>query len=630
MFYRFQPVHRGAPAGFRVNFLGVRTREAFFTQWGDRRRSTTDYPHFDEEYFEWIDLLEAVTQAEGQFTMLELGAGFGYWLANAAAALKQSGNLPYTLIGVEAEPTHFGWMKENLTENQVDLSRCQLIEAAVADRDGAIGFHVGETPHGGPANWYGQKIGGPTEVRAVSLNTLLSPLDKVDLIDLDVEGAELQILEAAGAEVDTKVKRVHIETHSHEVEAGLRHLFTGLGWVNLRDYPCQGEAETEWGRVAFQGGVQSWVNPKFFSPAILREMRAKRFSTVLGFDLLLNSEDFLTALLRRDGVFEPAETELLTDLLRPGDICLDAGCHVGYYTCLMAQLVTPGGRVYAFDANPWCCHRTMRNVAANDLTGVETVQAALGDQQGTISLYVSTEDQTGLSSLGPIEPHSEVLSVPWLRLDDFLHHRRIQHVRLLKIDVEGAEELVLTGLGRFLSDQAIDFILMECFDERLQLLGTSAERVTRLVESAGYASWEFGVRYPSGWSNTSHAVSRGDSNYLFVSPRVKQRIPTMSLAGSVIRLRTRVESERIQSLAERERLQQDCAKAQDKITWLLASLTTQEEEAARLRQSLHAVENSAGWRLLSAWRQMRDRLAPEGTRRRQLYDRILARVQGTH
>src|SRR5574341_343345 len=63
------------------------------------------------------------------------------------------------------------------------LSRCQLIEAAVADRDGGIGFHVGETPHGGPANWYGQKIGGPTNVRAVSLNTLLSPLDKVDLID---------------------------------------------------------------------------------------------------------------------------------------------------------------------------------------------------------------------------------------------------------------------------------------------------------------------------------------------------------------------------------------------------------------------------------------------------------------
>jgi hypothetical protein len=211
---------------------------------------------------------------------------------------------------------------------------------------------VGETPHGGPADWYGQRIGGPTAVEAVSLNALLSPLDKVDLIDLDVEGAEQQILEAAHAQVDAKVKRVHIETHSHEVESGLRSLFTELRWVNLRDYPCQSETETEWGRVTFQGGVQSWVNPRLFPPAILREMRAKRFPTVLGLDFLLNSEDFLTSLLHRDGVFEPAETDLLTDLLRPGDTCLDAGCHVGYYTCLLVQLVAPKGRVFAFDANP--------------------------------------------------------------------------------------------------------------------------------------------------------------------------------------------------------------------------------------------------------------------------------------
>jgi len=650
VFYRFPPVRRQAPAGFRVNFLGVRTREAFFTQWGDRRRSTTDYPDFDEEYFEWIDLLEAVAHAEGQFTMLELGAGFGYWLANAAAALKQSTNLPYALVGVEAEPTHFRWMKENLIENQVDLSQCRLIEAAVADRDGTIGFHVGETPHGGPADWYGQKIGGPTDVRAVSLNTLLCSLDNVDLIDLDVEGAEQRILEAAGTEINAKVKRIHIETHSHEVEAGLRSLFTELGWVNLRDYPCQSETETEWGRVAFQGGVQSWVNPRFFSSAILREMRAERLSTAPGFDLLLNSEDFLTSLLHRDGVFEPAETDLLTTLLRPGDTCLDAGCHVGYYTCLMAQLVAPGGRVYAFDANPWCCQRTLRNVAVNNFTGVEVVQAALGNQQATF--HVSTVDQTGLSSLGPIEHQSEIIWVPWLRLEDFLRQRRIRHVRLLKVDVEGAEELVLEGLGRFLSDQAIDFILMECYDERLQLLRTSAERVTRLVESAGYVGWEFGIRYPSGWSSTAHAVSRGDCNYLFASPKVKQRLPAMSLAGSVIRLRTRVDQLQVEGStlrnqraqwesqarglqAEKERLlqekgalEEEWAKGQQKIQWLLSSLAALEQEATRLRQTWHMVENSASWRALSAWREMRNRLAPEGSRRRRLYDRLLARFRG--
>lgn len=43
----------------------------------ERRFVTTTLPAFDEEYFEWIDLLEAVTEATGEFTMIELGAGWG-------------------------------------------------------------------------------------------------------------------------------------------------------------------------------------------------------------------------------------------------------------------------------------------------------------------------------------------------------------------------------------------------------------------------------------------------------------------------------------------------------------------------------------------------------------------------
>lgn len=76
----------------------------------DRNESPT-YPPFDEEYFEWIDLLEAVAAAKDRFTMLELGAGFGRWTARAAAAAKQR-DLSYSLIAVEAEPTHFDWMRE--------------------------------------------------------------------------------------------------------------------------------------------------------------------------------------------------------------------------------------------------------------------------------------------------------------------------------------------------------------------------------------------------------------------------------------------------------------------------------------------------------------------------------------
>ena len=54
------------------------------------------YPSFNEEYFEWVDVLEAVVARAGMFTMLELGAGWGRWLANAAAAELDSAGCPST------------------------------------------------------------------------------------------------------------------------------------------------------------------------------------------------------------------------------------------------------------------------------------------------------------------------------------------------------------------------------------------------------------------------------------------------------------------------------------------------------------------------------------------------------
>lgn len=260
------------PENFIVNFLGVLTRTRYWPpyvrvsrRYPSNRYVNTEYPPFDEEYFEWIDLLEAIAAAEGHFTMLELGAGWGRWTANAAAALRLVGNLSATFIAVEAEPTHFGWMVQHFSDNSIDSGDVRLIHAAVARTEGKVGFHVGQTRWGGPANFYGQSIGGPDLVDSVSLNTLLRPLQTVDLIDLDIQGTELEVLEAAAEEVDQKVKRVHIGTHGGRIEGGLRSLFSCLGWECSRCFASGASVSTEWGTISFQDGVQTWLNPTYFS-----------------------------------------------------------------------------------------------------------------------------------------------------------------------------------------------------------------------------------------------------------------------------------------------------------------------------------------------------------------------------
>jgi FkbM family methyltransferase len=270
VFGGFQRWEGTVPEGFIVNFLGVLTRVAYFDGYADEARRypadryvRTEYPAFEEEYFEWLDLLESVIAAGSHFTMMELGAGYGRWTANAAAATKCLGNLPHTLVAVEAEPTHFQWMVQHLADNSVDSKSVRLVQAAVSGAGGTVGFHVGETPFGKPENWYGQCIGGSQMVGAVDLNSLLEPLETVDLIDIDVQGAEFEVLDAASAVLDEKVKRVHIGTHSAEIEKGLHSLFARLGWRRIRSFPCASTVETVWGRLTFQDGVQTWLNPTF-------------------------------------------------------------------------------------------------------------------------------------------------------------------------------------------------------------------------------------------------------------------------------------------------------------------------------------------------------------------------------
>jgi FkbM family methyltransferase len=270
VFSRYQRWSGVVPAGFEVDFHGARSRTAFFRMMQphpqDRDESPT-YPPFDEEYFEWIDLLEAVALARGRFTMMELGAGFGRWIARGAAAARQR-ELPCHLVAVEAEPTHFEWMIQNLQDNGVGPEDCRLVCAAVTGKDGKVGFQTGDA-----ATSYGQSIGGTTEVEAVSLATLLGPLDTVDLIDLDVQGAELEVLTEAVEPLKHKVKRVHVETHSGGLHADIHRLFRRLGWKPHFLYEGNTVDWTPWGRINFQGGTQSWLNPRLNSVAELRSTR---------------------------------------------------------------------------------------------------------------------------------------------------------------------------------------------------------------------------------------------------------------------------------------------------------------------------------------------------------------------
>lgn len=138
------------------------------------------------------------------------------------------------------------------------------------------------------------------------------------------------------------------------------------------------------------------------------------------------------------GTYEPEQTRLFEQQLRPGATLLDVGAHVGYYTLLAARLVGSGGSVYAFEPNPRNCAFLRRHVAANGCDHVRVEEAAAANVNGVAGFDFGTGSGTGhLAAGGAVE-------VRTVRLDDFCRDHDIAP-DAIKIDVEGAELDVLHG-----------------------------------------------------------------------------------------------------------------------------------------------------------------------------------------
>jgi FkbM family methyltransferase len=222
-------------------------------------------PLASDEWFEWHSLLSAVTEARGSFTMVELGAGFGRWAVAGGIAARKIG-LPAHFVCVEAEPTHFAMISEHMRDNGVDPGEHRLICAAVTAVDGPVYFTVGRA-----RDWWGQATlpsadygYGALEgvnvqtVPGISLATALHNIPRVDLIDMDVQGAEADVIEAALPLLRDRVHRLHIGTHSAEVEERIWKMLPDAGFRPVWDFPCGTETLTPIGSIVFGDGVQAW------------------------------------------------------------------------------------------------------------------------------------------------------------------------------------------------------------------------------------------------------------------------------------------------------------------------------------------------------------------------------------
>ena len=163
------------------------------------------------------------------------------------------------------------------------------------------------------------------------------------------------------------------------------------------------------------------------------------------------------ALIYYQGFSEPQTARFVMRFLRPGMTFIDIGAHVGEYTLLAAQAVGEAGEVHSFEPNPQIFGLLRENVCLNGFSNVRLLNHAVSDRDGHANFKIFSEPSIsrldhGSSQKTPLQPQDLVntVTVPTLRLDTYLGSP-LRRVDLIKVDVEGAEQLVFLGATNLLS-----------------------------------------------------------------------------------------------------------------------------------------------------------------------------------
>lgn len=182
------------------------------------------------------------------------------------------------------------------------------------------------------------------------------------------------------------------------------------------------------------------------------------------------------------GLFEPAESCLVSRLLQPGDVFVDVGAHIGWFTTIAARRVGSLGQVIACEPYPENAAALQLNLALNGMQNVLVVESALSDRPGTLRLRKGS-DSGGVTALE--WSTGDEVDVPTTTLDEMT--AEIMAIKLLKIDVEGWESHVLRGAAGTLKRSAN--VLIEINQPALQEAASSPDQLLGLLRAAGFTSF---------------------------------------------------------------------------------------------------------------------------------------------
>jgi FkbM family methyltransferase len=190
--------------------------------------------------------------------------------------------------------------------------------------------------------------------------------------------------------------------------------------------------------------------------------------------------------------YEVKETRWLKKQVKADWVFFDVGANFGYYSMIVSKFSGGQARIYAFEPFAPIFASLQRNKELNGLENVLTFKLALSDKEGEIEFLAPPVGNLGGGKISPVkvdaQPRAVSERVKTTTLDAFAQSHAVAKIDFIKVDVEGAEMMLLSGAKETIG-RCKPVMMIEFNPQALADFGASAEGLLKEIHSLGFKTW---------------------------------------------------------------------------------------------------------------------------------------------
>ena len=211
----------------------------------------------------------------------------------------------------------------------------------------------------------------------------------------------------------------------------------------------------------------------------------KNFIELDGRKMYLDEKDSLKLSIKD---FSPALVKFWKSVVSKGDIVIDLGANIGFFTCLFAQLVGETGKVYAFEPGPDNCKLIRKNLEVNGYKNVVLEQKAVSNKSGKIKLYFSYSSVD--HQIYETDEKRDSIDIDCITLDDYFSEMDVS-INVIKSNIQGSDCAGIQGAEKIIKNSKnLNYMSVEFDPDNLRSFNSDPEEFLDILLKMDYKLYD--------------------------------------------------------------------------------------------------------------------------------------------